>query len=256
MSSMQSRDEQQSQASAVSLVQKHVNHKSISPEDITRAPVGRAAILALIAGYVDCHGLLSYKVYASFMSGNTTQAGVQIGQGSFADAGLDLLPILFFVVGAFIGTIIIHSSLRQRLSWLFGMVAALLAVVMVTVHTSPQSGWFRIMTLSLSMGIMTTTVTHVGEQSVSLGYVTSVVRNLGQHLALAIKRVPLADAQGSWDSHGRRAALLAGLWTAFLGGALLAAIATPPFAAWALAPPIVVLSALAVFVRVSGAGAR
>jgi uncharacterized membrane protein YoaK (UPF0700 family) len=252
MSSIQSLGEQ-SRASAISLNEKHANH-STSPEDIARAPGWRAAILALIAGYVDCYGFLNYKVFASFMSGNTTQAGLQIGQEKFAEAGLDLLTILLFVVGAFIGTIILHSSLRHRLSWLFGLVAALLAVAMVAVHSSPPSGWFRIVTLSLSMGVMTTTVTHVGQQSVSLGYVTSALRNFAQHLALAIKRAPLADAQGSWDSHGRRAVLLAGLWTAFLGGALLAAAAAPHFAAWALAPPIIVLLALTAFVRAPSAG--
>jgi uncharacterized protein DUF1275 len=40
-----------------------------------------AAVLALIAGYVDAYTFLNYQVYGSFMSGNTTQTGLQPGRG-------------------------------------------------------------------------------------------------------------------------------------------------------------------------------
>ena len=133
-----------------------------------RGGSGRAAVLALIAGYVDSYAFLNYKVYASFMSGNTTQTGMQTGQQKFAEAGLDLLPIPLFVAGVFAGAFLVHSSLRHRLSWLFGLVAALLAVAMAAVYPGPLPGWFGIMILSLAMGIMNTTVNRVGEQSVSL----------------------------------------------------------------------------------------
>ena len=82
---------------------------------------------------------------------------------------------------------------------------------MAAVYPGPLPGWFGIMILSLAMGIMNTTVNRVGEQSVSLGYVTGSLNNLAQHLALAVKRVPVTHAQGSWDTHGWRAALLAGV---------------------------------------------
>jgi hypothetical protein len=45
----------------------------------------------------------------------------------------------------------------------------------------------------------------------------------------------------------RRAALLAGVWVAFLGGALLASAATPHFASGTLLPPTALLAALAAF---------
>ena len=53
------------------------------PRSETSAPAqgGLAAILALIAGYVDAYTFLNYQVYGSFMSGNTTQTGLQAGQG-------------------------------------------------------------------------------------------------------------------------------------------------------------------------------
>jgi hypothetical protein len=52
------------------------------------------------------------------------------------------------------------------------------------------------------------------------------LNNLAQHLALAFKGVPLSHAEGPHDTHLRRAGLLAGIWTAFVIGALLAGAAT------------------------------
>jgi uncharacterized membrane protein YoaK (UPF0700 family) len=43
--------------------------------------------------------------------------------------------------------------------------------------------------------------------------------------------------------------LLAGIWAAFVIGALLAGAATPNFAAWSLLPPMVILSILAALGR-------
>ena len=214
---------------------------------------GLATILALVAGYVDAYAFLRYQSYASFMSGNTTQTGLQLGQGQLATAGHDLLPLPLFVVGVFVGTLLLHSSRLHPLRWLFGLVAALLAVGMAAGYRGTLPGWFSIVILSLAMGLMNTTVTRVGEQSVSLGYVTGSLNNLAQHLALAVKRMPVPLAQGAWDTHGRRAALLAGVWIAFLIGALLAGTATARFAAGTLLPPIMILVALTVFNHVTSA---
>ena len=81
------------------------------------------------------------------------------------------------------------------------------------------------------MGIMNTTVTRVGEQQVSLGYVSGTLNNLAQHLALAVRGLPLSHAERPHDTHLRRAGLLAGIWAAFVIGALLAGAVTPNFAA-------------------------
>jgi uncharacterized membrane protein YoaK (UPF0700 family) len=79
--------------------------------------------------------------------------------------------------------------------------------------------------------------------------VTGTLNNLAQHLALAVKGTPLSHAEGPHDTHLRRAGLLAGMWGAFVIGALLAGAATPNFAAWSLLLPILILSVLAVIGR-------
>jgi uncharacterized membrane protein YoaK (UPF0700 family) len=58
-----------------------------------------AAALAMIAGFIDAYGIITYGVFVSFMSGNTTQTGYQTAEGLFGPASLSALAILFFVVG-------------------------------------------------------------------------------------------------------------------------------------------------------------
>src|SRR3989442_15755134 len=77
-----------------------------------------AAALAMIAGYVDAYGYLSFKTYLSFMSGNTTQTGFLTGQGDFAAAMPSLLAIVSFVIGIFTGTSLTYSeTYRSWRSW-------------------------------------------------------------------------------------------------------------------------------------------
>lgn len=70
-----------------------------SLQKAARVQAWRAAGRALISGYVDAYTLLNFGVYASFMSGNTTSAGLHAGQAKLAAAGHSLLPIPFFVMG-------------------------------------------------------------------------------------------------------------------------------------------------------------
>src|SRR6202789_580259 len=88
-----------------------------------------AAALAMIAGFIDAYGMITYGVFVSFMSGNTTQTGYETAEGAFSLASLSALAILFFVLGAFAGTLLVQSAgcLARRL--VFGVVAAALAAI-------------------------------------------------------------------------------------------------------------------------------
>ena len=99
------------------------------------------------------------------------------------------------------------------------------------------------------MGAMNTTFTHVGQQTIHLVYITGILNSFAQHLALALKRQPLPQAEGAWDTHGRRALLLLIVWLGFLFGALLSALLLPVLKAWALLLPIAVLLAVAALKR-------
>ena len=88
-----------------------------------------AAGLAMVAGFVDAYGIITYGVYVSFMSGNTTQTGYQAGQGAFSAAAPSALAILFFVGGSFAGTLLAEFAGRRARRLVFGVAAAALAAI-------------------------------------------------------------------------------------------------------------------------------
>jgi uncharacterized membrane protein YoaK (UPF0700 family) len=219
--------------------------KLLSPD--ARAERRLAICLALIAGYVDAYGLIALGVYVSFMSGNTTQTGSLIGQGNVAAALPSALAIVFFLFGSFAGTWLTHSRRRHSRRLLFGAVSTLLAVIIGVTQLGWSEAAVGIAALSLAMGLVNTTLSHVGAEPVSLTFVTGTLNKLGQHLALSVRRAPLADAQGPWDTHLRRAGLLASVWAGFLTGAVLSAAAILYLGVWVLLAPLLILLALAVF---------
>ena len=85
----------------------------------------------MIAGFVDAYGFITYGVFVSFMSGNTTQTGYQTAEGAFGAASLSALAILFFVVGSFAGALLAQSAGRLARRAAFGVVAVLLTAIVV-----------------------------------------------------------------------------------------------------------------------------
>jgi uncharacterized membrane protein YoaK (UPF0700 family) len=208
-----------------------------------------AAGVAMIAGFVDAYGVITYGIYLSFMSGNTTQTGYRIGQGNFAAAVPAALAIVFFLGGSFAGALVADSARRRARQLIFGLAAASLALIIGFTQLGLSYSAVHIATISFGMGVMNTAASRVGALAVSLTFVTGTLSKLGLHLALAVRRAPVPDSQGSWDTHIHRVLLLAGIWGAFLTGALLSGAATPRFGAWVLLFPTLVLSALAAFDR-------
>jgi uncharacterized membrane protein YoaK (UPF0700 family) len=198
----------------------------------------------MIAGFIDAYGMITYGVFVSFMSGNTTQTGYQTAEGAFGLASLSALAILFFVVGSFAGTLLAQFAARLARRLVFGVVAAALALIIGFTQLAWLSGAAAIAAISFAMGVMNSAFSRVGAQSVSLTFVTGTLSRVGSHLAMALRRAPLPDAEGSWDTHLRRALLLARVWVGFLVGALLSGAATPRYGAWVLLPPALILAVL------------
>ena len=155
----------------------------------------------MIAGFVDAYGMITYGVYVSFMSGNTTQTGYQAAEGAFGAASLSALAIPFFVVGAFAGTLLVEFAGRFARRLVFGVVAAALAIIAGLTQSGFIFGGAAIAAISCAMGIMNAAFSRIGAQSVSLTFVTGTLSRVGSHLALAARRAGLPDAQGPWDTH-------------------------------------------------------
>ena len=204
----------------------------------------RALARVLISGYVDAYALLNFGVYASFMTGNTTSGGAHAGQGNLAAAGHSLLPIPFFMAGIVGGTLLVQADRQRALRRISVLVALMLALGVAGAYLT-WPGWLGIVFLSSSMGLLNTSVTQVGGQPVSLGFMTGDLNNLAQHISQAILRAPVSRAQGPRDTHWRRAALLTSLWVFFLAGATLGAALSSRLALWTLLLPAGLLVLLA-----------
>jgi uncharacterized membrane protein YoaK (UPF0700 family) len=207
----------------------------------------KAVCLAVVAGYVDGYALRVFNTYASFMSGNTTFAGMMAGQGHLMAALSPGLAIAGFLGGSFTGNWFIQSGIHSSRRLLFAASAMLLAAFMIlNLHAAlnPNVG---IPILSLAMGMMNPALSHIGGEPVSLTFVTGTLNKIGSHLALAIRHTRPPDAEGAWDNHLSRALLEAGLWTGFLTGAILSGVVAPHFGALELIPASVALIAFAFF---------
>jgi uncharacterized membrane protein YoaK (UPF0700 family) len=212
----------------------------------TRVQWATAVFLAMIAGYLDGYGLLFLKTYVSFMSGNTTFAGLKSGQDNFEAALPPAIAILFFVAGGFLGNLFTQSKLRYSHRLVFAMIAGLLASVAGLEWHGSRNIPSEVAMLSLAMGLMNPALSKVGAESVSLTFVTGTLSRVGGHLAAAVGRKPLPDGQGPGDSHLARARIDASIWSGFLLGAGLAGLTGSHFRLWALLPPFVLIIALAV----------
>jgi uncharacterized membrane protein YoaK (UPF0700 family) len=206
-----------------------------------------AVVLALVAGYLDGYGLFVLGTYVSFMSGNTTFAGLKSGQGNFPAALPSAIAILFFATGSFLGNLFAQSRLRYSHRLIFGLIAGLVATVGGIERHGLWNAPAEIALLSMAMGMMNPALSKVGAESVSLTFVTGTLNRIGGHLAAAAGRKPLSEGQGPGDSHLARARIDASIWSGFLVGAALSGMAASRFQMWALLPPCIVMIALGLF---------
>lgn len=213
----------------------------------TRLQWAGAIFCAVVAGYLDGYGLLFLKTYVSFMSGNTTSAGVMIGSGKFGAASNAALAVICFVAGSFLGSLLAQSKARHVHRVSFALIAMLLVAVAGLEWNGPGNTALEIALLCLAMGVVNPTLTKIGVEPVSLTFMTGTLNRIGGHLAAAAGQKPLTDSNGEGDSHLRRAGMDTSVWSGFIGGAVLVGLLLPSVRAWALLPPCAVMVLLGLF---------
>jgi uncharacterized membrane protein YoaK (UPF0700 family) len=206
---------------------------------------GTAICLALVAGYVDGYGLRVLNTYVSFMSGNTTFAGLEAGQGKLMAALPASLAIAGFLAGSFAGNWVSHSEYRQTRRWLCSISAGLLALFIVLNFHSSLTANLGIAILSSAMGLLNPTVSRIGTEPLSLTFVTGTLNKIGGHLALAARRERPADAEGADDTHLHRALLEAYIWAGFFAGAVFSGLAASRLGRLSLLPACAALVVVA-----------
>lgn len=201
-----------------------------------------ATASAGLAGFVDAVAFVQLGgFFVSFMSGNSTRAGVGLAFGApqgLLAAGL----IVAFVSGVALGSVTARLSRRVH-------VRTSAVVVLLTLAAALSSaGWLvaGALGLALAMGAMNAALEEGGQSRVGVTYMTGVLVKVGQRIA----GIPFGEPRWAWLPYLLFwAALAAG---AALGAGLFRLIGTGTLwiaAAWAAILALTIRAELGVDVR-------
>jgi uncharacterized membrane protein YoaK (UPF0700 family) len=180
-------------------------------------------VLAGLAGFVDAVGfILSGGLFVSFMSGNSTQAGVEATRGDLRVAAVAICLVGGFVLGVMSGRLLGIRLPRVRMGGrILGLGVGLLAATAL-VALWPRPG-FSLAALAAVMGAMNTLFVVDGRARVAITYATGTLVSVGLGIADHVAGV----RRGGWA----RPLLL---WAAITLGALVGALAWAVMGLWAL----------------------
>ena len=171
--------------------------------------------LAGLAGFVDALGFLSADGYfVSFMSGNTTRLGVNLGR----HPALAVTPALLiggFTLGVAVGAWLSARAGANRKPAVVGLVCALLTGAAMVQQFAPHEVILAL--LVLAMGALNATFQRDGGTPVGVTYMTGALVRVGQ--ALGTRAAGLRD-----DRHAGWPAYLM-LWCGLALGATAGALA-------------------------------
>jgi uncharacterized membrane protein YoaK (UPF0700 family) len=182
-------------------------------KDVDRRSLALSAGLASVAGFVDAIGFLDTGgLFVSFMSGNSTQAAVDLfGSGAVvaaASAGI----IAAFVVGVALGGVVSIRVTRPR-PWIVGGAAVAVGIAALLALGGDGTVW-RAGLLAAAMGAINTLFLADGRARVAITYSTGTLVSLG----LALASLVTGGSRTAW----RRPLLL---WGALVSGAIVGALA-------------------------------
>lgn len=180
--------------------------------DVTRRGLALSLLLSGVAGYVDAVGFIDTGgLFVSFMSGNSTQAGVGILERGLVSALFPLSLVAAFVAGVTVGALV--GGHGKRRAWAVAASAftvALSSWLAAAVPTGPARFWM----LAFAMGALNTLYLSDGRARIAITYATGTLVSLG----LAVAALITGRSGSAWQ----RPLLL---WVSLAGGALIGAAA-------------------------------
>lgn len=218
-------------------------------------PLRRLAYpLASLAGFVDAYAFAMLGgFFTSFMSGNTTRAGVALLNGGRGEALVAGGILAAFVTGVILATLLARSvratgSGQTHKGAVMLLVAALLALGAASLNAGRAPGATLVL-LAAAMGAENGVYARDGEVAIGVTYFTGALVKLGQRLAHAL--LGDAGAQARWQG-------LAAMWLAFAAGGVAGAAGAARLGAVGLylaaGAAVLLASALEFASRADGAG--
>lgn len=217
--------------------------KYLSSEKI-RAQERLAILLAIIAGYTDAVGLIKWKTYVSFMSGNTTQLGAAFSTGKFQVIISSFTVIFCFLLGIYAGTCLSFWKRTKNPILTFGLVAGILIFYTIIAYFYDINNLSSIVIVGFSMGLMNTIVTSVGNQNVNTDFVTGTLNSLARNTAM----LSMTKDETEKEEYKSNSIHLFLLWIGFLSGAVIAPFLLDYLEKWILILPALSLIICGLFI--------
>jgi uncharacterized membrane protein YoaK (UPF0700 family) len=208
--------------------------------DVDRGSLTLSAGLAAVAGFVDAIGFLDTGgLFVSFMSGNSTQAAVDL-----LDGGVSITLVSAGIITAFVLGVTVGAAVSTRLSrprpWVIAGAGAAVAVAAAAALGGPQTLW-RAGLLAAAMGALNTLFLADGRARVAITYATGTLVSLG----LALASLATGGSRTAW----MRPLLL---WSALVAGAVVGGLAHRLGSPVALGIAAAVLAGAAAVIAVRG----
>lgn len=189
--------------------------KILLPDKTVRTQEKLAVFLAFIAGYTDATGLIQWKTYVSFMSGNTTQLGAAVFSEKYDIVISSAMVISFFLAGIYTGTCLSLSKKFRSTKIIFYTVSGIMILYSITDYYEHITNGVSIAVIGFSMGLMNTIVTSVGNQKINTDFVTGTLSSLARTAALFV----MSDQAEERKEYKINLFHLLFLWMGFLSGA-------------------------------------
>lgn len=193
----------------------------------------QGCVLAIVAGYADAVGFLTFGAFAGAMTGNTVLLGIALAEVDFGAAAQSAIIIAAFLVGVGASAVL---GRRVPLVAVLGLeAAAIVAAAWITpVFAAPV--------LAFAMGLQNATMTRFAGASLNTVVLTGNLQKMMQGL--------VGRFTGAAKSPGpdvAQSTMIAGLWIAYLAGVVAGALANH----WIAHPllPVVLLLPLALIPR-------
>lgn len=196
-----------------------------------------AIFLALIAGYTDATGLIQWKTYVSFMSGNTTSLGASLSTNKLGIAMTSVTVIGSFILGIYAGTCLSLSRRIKNQILIFYLVSGILILYTIIAYFFNINTLSSIAIVGFSMGMINTIVTSVGNQKVNTDFVTGTLNSLARNTAM----LSMTNDKAKKAEYQSNAIHLLFLWIGFLSGAFIAPFLLDYFGKWTLMIPALLL---------------
>ncbi|GAT33708.1 hypothetical protein TSACC_22125 [Terrimicrobium sacchariphilum] len=214
----------------------------------TRAGFSETCLLASVGGSVDAIGVITLGgLFVSHMSGNTAAQGVFFGQGQWWLAWPHLVAVPIFLLGLFLGYLLMERAPTPRqcagvLVLEAGLLFVFFILLLMGADYRVENPWTFLTAVPplIAMGIQNATLRGLKLSAFPSTYVTGVLDTVGRTFAKAI--AGKAEERAENALMARRAAMV---WTSYALGAIAGSAIFLGIGKWVVLFPITSLLAVA-----------